>query len=1231
MPKLPFSPELEPLTPRYDAPAHDIYFGAIETALRRDDERAPLNIALSGGYGVGKSSILQKVAAEHKGAVALISMSTLGFADDETRLEGSAGIAANRTNRIQKEIVKQLLYGQDPVKMPGSRYRRITRFRFWREFGLAALVSVPLALVFFLSGWASALTKFIHLPSDWAWMAAPGIYVAGVLFIIGVRKVVHNRIYIDKITAAGTTFALSSRSETFFDEYLDEIVYFFERNKVDLVIFEDIDRFDDAHIFEALRSLNTLLNSAKQLQGRRIRFIYAIKDSIFEELGDRAAAEELSGDERDTSESERTPRDHVIEGLARANRTKFFDLVVPVVPFVTHRSARNLLKSALGQVPDHGVTDSFIYRVGRHLADMRLIRNIVNEYAIFHDRVIKPRKLDLSSDQMLAMVLYKNTHLSDFEKIKHASSNLDDLYAVSRRLVNENIARRQQGIREKRRALQTLHPASARSKELGADLDTYLNAHVQHIGGTLVSRGFPNTALSDEALRSAPTWTRIAAGEDIQVTFTHPVSNQPYSGVRNETFVSTFSREQLAHALRDSLSPDDWARSERDRLSREIDEARAEIDFLRFATMAELCDRPGFKVEHGGRSRSFEEALRSIIESELGQVLVRFGYIDQHFTLYTATFADGLLTKEAINFIIKCVEPNEVDFNFALESKDVRALLSDRGRTMLEERSAYNVSVLDYLLANDPEGAEALVRNFVRYGDDEKAFLLSYLSSGKASSDLIRTLTPLWPGVFEFMINDADLAEDERDRLVDVALGALGQELSYDTSPALRSYLESAAERLPAFVSEGARELARLIARFASQSGAELPSLHSLGTHLREAIAARGAYAVTRENLLLAIGGRIEGLALDELRGEVKFVYSRVLDDLGAYLRSLEAEEVSIASSEGLLQTVKDILAIKPFSLSHLSAVLQKAASGVELADIGETSDSAWPALAASRRVPATISNVKRYIDTFGLDESLAALLDAAEEIELDSETDEATKLALALDVLGAREQISSPTTRSSLVASLSLADYIPAGSVPVEAGDLIARLIADDVIDDTEGSFSLIGAADWAGREATIIASSAFSSIVTPVVLPAADLGRFFASNAIPTERKSAVIGRLTELSAGASPDSLSKAADFAIATDLPVGLAHITMMAGLVSSDRVLELLQPHLASIGLTELATVLSAMRGEFAKLAGPTGLKPLFSTVTPALAEVVARLRQLGVVGKTTQDAMGLRVNMRRSA
>ena len=62
------------------------------------------------------------------------------------------------------------------------------------------------------------------------------------------------------------TVSLKAESGSYFDKYLDEIVYYFEVSRRDIVVFEDLDRFDNVQIFETLRALNTLLNGSAQIR-----------------------------------------------------------------------------------------------------------------------------------------------------------------------------------------------------------------------------------------------------------------------------------------------------------------------------------------------------------------------------------------------------------------------------------------------------------------------------------------------------------------------------------------------------------------------------------------------------------------------------------------------------------------------------------------------------------------------------------------------------------------------------------------------------------------------------------------------------------------------------------------------------------------------------------------------------------------------------------------------------
>lgn len=92
---------LESLAAHYDKSQHKSYLQRLEAAVKDPKNR---NIALTGRYGTGKSSILEQFEKNHKKKTLRLSISTLGPEATETSL----------TNRIQKDLVKQLIYSASP-------------------------------------------------------------------------------------------------------------------------------------------------------------------------------------------------------------------------------------------------------------------------------------------------------------------------------------------------------------------------------------------------------------------------------------------------------------------------------------------------------------------------------------------------------------------------------------------------------------------------------------------------------------------------------------------------------------------------------------------------------------------------------------------------------------------------------------------------------------------------------------------------------------------------------------------------------------------------------------------------------------------------------------------------------------------------------------------------------------------------------------------------------------
>ena len=1207
---------LLPLTPSYENADHRVYFDALKFALNGEYSKEIRNIALTGSYGVGKSSILQKIAEQYHNRVVQISLSTLGLSDEPVDAGPPQTKPLSTTNLIQKEIVKQLLYREDPARTPGSRFRRIGGFQFWRESGIALLAGFVIALVFYLTGWTVQLAE-LGRP-----YLQPGIgiqtvvLVAAFLFVLAVRALSHNRIRIEKVSAGAATISLSQESTSFFDQYLDEIVYFFDATRHDIVIFEDIDRFDDPHIFETLRALNTLLNGAKQLRSRNIRFIYAIKDSIFDELGTRGTRQDGN---TDSSEKDDTAQ----LALARANRTKFFDLVIPVVPFITHRSARDLMTKLMGGL-EHRVSPELIDLAARHVADMRLLKNIRNEFVIFSQKVIAREAggLDLNPDSLFAMILYKSTHLSDFEAVRTGSSNLDRLYQSGRDLVSQNIARLNAEARTARRRLTTLDSAADRSKSLGDALVEYVNRVVRHLGGPILSITYDDTTIDSTHFQNREFWQKLASSDgELTVRIRGASSYQVHD--------LTFARADISEALSDPLSLKDWDETDRAILQQQLSSVREERDFLAHADMNDLMARQRFTVKNeDGTEKSFRQLASDYLGSELARQLVEAGHINRDFTLYTSTYYAETVSARAMNFIMHNVDPNIMDPHFELRDNDVEAVIRERGESTFGERGMYNISVLDHLLRKDSSSADLLVASLQSYGADQQSFLQAYLADGRQQHALIRKLAK-WPRMFTFIVSEAEVDDNARVDLLNVALESAVDDAGYTVDSQFRDYFEANYADLQVVVSTSTSpETAARIATLLETARVSLLSLAPLAETVRRAVVAKCRYAVSRDNLVLALAGE-EDLALDLIRDCDGVVYSHVLNNLGSYLSGFNGDDAwphAVSAGTEFADILESVLKADE---THLDAIVRGASAECFILDLTTVPATAWVALAKYHRFPITSANVKAYVDAVGaIDEYLAAHIVAAGRIDA-AEADDALKSILAEKMLGARDVLPEPELRVGLAVSLDLEHWLPAESVEPERGRLIGLLVKNRVIADNAESFALTLAADWPTREYAISQSDKFLSYVTPAEVPVGDIAPLLLSELVSPEVKTEILGRLSEFVTSADQETLTVVAEYAAAGEFNLSLEDVSRIANArVATTLVLRLLEPLLAELTLAQLTSVLRSLGGEYPQLVERNGKRPNLPDTAPDRT-LVHRLKQLGTVSTIKTSGGKLQINMKR--
>lgn len=363
------------LIPLHPEPLGDDEFAKYERAMRTvfSDQKI-LNIAVSGPYGAGKSSVVARIREERSDDTwVTVSLAQFkGFDDDGKAMPSSS---------VEAEIINQMVHRVDLTCSPKSRFKKIGDRKRLTDIAVsAALVCFALLTV---SLWPLDIGGAIESRDAmrllafalWATLAVSGVYK--VLRSGAVPKAVKRLKFLD----AEVEFAAGDLASPF-DRCLADVIYLLNSVEVDVVVFEDLDRHGALPVFVKLRELNFLANDARPTGKRPLRFFYLVKDSLFDE-----------------------PRD----------RTKFFDFVIPVIPFVDPSNALDIFMrdfEEVGLAPDKG----FLYQLSSFIDDPRLLREVVDESAHYARALFAEGKMrDGDCERVVAMMAYKSLFPFDYE------------------------------------------------------------------------------------------------------------------------------------------------------------------------------------------------------------------------------------------------------------------------------------------------------------------------------------------------------------------------------------------------------------------------------------------------------------------------------------------------------------------------------------------------------------------------------------------------------------------------------------------------------------------------------------------------------------------------------------------------------------------------------------------------------------------------------------------------
>lgn len=650
-------------------------------ALENEDIR---NIALTGPFGSGKSSIIQTLMEGHKEFHYLpISLATLQAEEDKETPNISDKDIETLNRKIEYSILQQIIYREKASTVPNSRFKRIVHIEkeHLRFYSICGVLFVLAFISVFLPNLIEGFFRYLHLVNFKALIVFfASLYLLWALYHI-FRYIIksYSNSKLNKLNLKDAQIEIEEEN-SIFNKHLDEILYFFQVTPYDVVVIEDLDRFETEKIYLKLRELNQLVNESK-IVGRHIVFLYAIKDDVFVDEA----------------------------------RTKFFDYITTVIPVINPSNSKAKLKAALQArgFEDNEIPDDDLSEIAFFIQDMRILTNIANEYSQYRKKLYDPNKKNLNLTKLLAMIVYKNYFPKDFAQLHRRDGDVYKCLSSKRVFVKEAL-----------KVLDTKTKQLEEKKKRIEENEHLKESDLRYLFLQELREAVHVSMLSIQIDNQYYTLRQISQNENIfdklsklsSIRYQYSSYGSAYNQSANVSFDSIDKKIKFKERIEAIKTAGKVIQKE----EKELQKERLKIQSQKLYFL--------LKTYNLGDS----ELYRGFNLSPLMDVFIRQGYIDEDYYDYISYFYPGMVSLADRDLLLSMKRQIKKEYTYHIDK--INNFVKELKPYMFEHDAILNNDLLDYLACkNNAKERDMFTQMMGRLekADAPLGFLAQYYLLGK--------------------------------------------------------------------------------------------------------------------------------------------------------------------------------------------------------------------------------------------------------------------------------------------------------------------------------------------------------------------------------------------------------------------------------------------------------------------------------------------------------------------